>query len=259
MHRSSNVLRHDGVPLNHVEIEERRRTFWGIYYLETILSFILGRPPTISESEVDVEMPLSIPDARITPDAILPEEIEAETEDYLYQPLRTMCEQLRKIFHDLYGPNISKDRPPTELANTIGSVGGDLAGWRASLPAENRPYKSAEDPVNFAGATSEQLHFSLVYYFCQCLIHRPALVEALQRPPADVRPDDVPQRSPRRGKSPVKQFINPRAHTTSPLNDELEGYAGRSALAARDLLNLIEIGFNSTNRPSSCSIFFRKN
>jgi hypothetical protein len=172
--------------------------------------------------------------------------------------LRVMCDQLRKIFYDLYGPNVSKDRLLNELANTIGSVGGDLAGWRASLPAENRPHKSAEDPVKFAGATPEQLHFSLVYYFCLCLIHRPALVEALHRPPPDVRPDDVPQRSPRRGRSPVKQFINPRAPITSPLNEEMEGYADRSAIAARDLLNLIHTGLVPTNKPLPYSVFFRK-
>lgn len=252
LHRSANVLRQDGVPLNMVEIEERRRTFWGIYYLETVLSFILGRPLTISDSDVDAEMPLHIPDARITVDAILPEEIEAQAEDYLYEPLRSMCEQLRKISRDLYGPNASKERHSTDLANTIGSVGGDLAGWRASLPPENRPFKSAEDPANFVGAGPEQFHFSLAYYYCQCLIHRPALVEAMQRPLSDVPHGSVPQRSPRRGRSPVKQYINPKAQLTRPLNEELEGYAGRTAVAARDLLNLIRTtGFVSTNNQPS--------
>ena len=257
LHRNSNVLQHDGSPLNVVEIEERRRTFWAIYYLETILSFILGRPPTISESDIDVEMPLAIPDSRITVNAILPEEIEAQTDEYLYAPLRTFCEQLRKIFHDLYGPHASKDRQPPDLANSIGSVGGDLVGWRASLLAEHRPFKSAEDPANFVGAPPEQLYFSLAYYFCQCMIHRPALVEAVQRP-TEIRNEEAPQRSPRRGKSPVKQYINPRAHLVTTLNEDLEGYSGRAVIAARDVLNLIRSGsISATNQSSYLSIAFR--
>ena len=250
MHRNSTVRRQDGVPLNYVEIEERRRTFWGIYYLDTFLSFILGRPPTISESDIDVEIPSLIADDRITVDAILPEEIEAETEEYFYEPLRTMCEQLRRIFHDLYGLGVSNKRLPTDLSNVIGGAGGDLAGWRASISAQHRPFRSGEDPASFTGATSEQLHFSLIYYFCHCLVHRPALVEAMQRPVTDVGHVDVPQRSPRRGKSPMKQYINPRAPLVSPLNEDLEGYTGRSAVAARDLLNLIRTGFVATSQSS---------
>jgi hypothetical protein len=196
-------------------------------------------------------MPSLIPDERITVDTILPEEIEAETEDYLYEHLRTMCGQLRKIFHDLYSIGVSNKRLSTDLSNTIGSVGGDLAEWRASISAQHRPFKSAENPASFNGATTEQLHFTLIYYFCQCLIHRPALVEAVQRPVADVPHEDAPQRSPRRGRSPIKQYINPRAPLVSPLNEDLEGYAGRGAVAARDLLNLIQTGFVSTNNQLS--------
>ena len=243
-------MRQDGVPLNFVEIEERRRAFWAIYFLETILSFILGRPPTISESDIDVEMPLSIQDARITVDGILPEEIEGQTDEYLYEPLRTFCEQLRKIFLDLYGPYASKDRQAPDLANSIGSVGSDLVGWRASIAAEHRPFKSLEDPANFVGAAPEQLYFSLAYYFCQCLIHRPALVEAVQRL-SEVGHEEVTQRSPRRGRSPVKQYINPRAHLVSPLNEDLAGYSGRAVMAARDVFNLIGSGaFSATNQSS---------
>ena len=242
------MLRQDGAPLNVVEIEERRRTFWAIYFMETILSFILGRPPTISESDIDVEMPSSIPDARITVDGILPEEIEEQTDEYLYESLRTFCEQLRKIFHDLYSPHASKDRQPPDLANSIGSVGGDLAGWRASIVAEHRPFKSAEEPDNFVEANPVQLCFSLAYYFCLCLIHRPALVEAVQRP-TEVRHEEAPQRSPRRGRSPVKQYINPRAHRVTPLNEDLSGHSGRAVIAARDILNLIRSGsISATNQ-----------
>lgn len=241
LHRTSRVTRQDGEPLNVVEIEERRRTFWAIYFQETIVSFILGRPSTISESDIDVEMPLSIPDGRITVDGILPEEMEAQTDQYLYEPLRTFCEQLVKIFHSLYSPHVSKDRQPPDLADSILSVGSHLAGWRASLVHERRPFVTAEDPANFVGATPEQLYFSLAYYICQCLIYRPALVEAVQRR-TEVGNEQVPQRSPRRGRSPVKQYINPRAHLVTPLNDDLAGHSDRAVIAARDVLNLIRSG-----------------
>ena len=146
-----------------------------------------------------------------------------------------------KIFHDLYGPHASKDRQPPDLADSIRSVGSDLAGWRTSLVAERRPFITAEDPASFVGATPEQLYFSLAYYFCQCLVYRPALVEAVQRR-TEVRNEEVPQRSPRRGRSPVKQYINPRAHLVTPLNDDLAGYSDRAVIAARDVLNLIRSG-----------------
>jgi len=233
LHRNSTVQRNDGIALSFIEIEERRRVFWSIYYLDTFLSLLLGRPPSISDSDLDAEPPESIQDSRITADTILPEAMEAETEQYLYGSLRTLCLQLRKIYDELYSTSSSKGQTQSTLIASITSLDEDLANWRANLPAEHMPFQSGADTQNLVHVPSEKAYFSLAYYFCLCLVHRPALVQLLQATNEDI----PPQRSPRRGKSPART-VNPRLTGSTGF----EQNADRCVIAARDLLHLIHSG-----------------
>jgi hypothetical protein len=234
MHRSASIQRQDGVALNPIQIEERRRIFWGIYHLDSVLSFMLGRPPSISEWDIDSVQPQSIDDSRITAEGILPEEIEEQVEDYIYESLRSLALQFRKIYENLYSVTATNERLQADLAITIYNLDLDLGGWRASLPTAYRPFLSTENPETFEGASAQQVYFSIAYYFLLCLIHRPALMEATRAAPNEEWHHED------QSHSPEDQFLNPRSHLRGPGADTLKSSADRCVVAARDVLNLIE-------------------
>lgn len=205
----------------------------------------MGRPSSISDSDLDAELPESIQDSRLTDEGTLPEAMEAQTEEYLHKSLRSLCLQLRKIYDELYSPNSQKGQTQSILIATIAALDDDLANWRANLPAEHMPFHSTEDTQNLVHIPPEKAYFSLAYYFSLCLIHRPALVQLLQTTPEDI----TPQRSPRRGRSPART-VNPRLTASS----EFEQPADRCVIAARDLLHLVLSG--SIFVPNQLSYFY---
>lgn len=241
MHRTANVIRHDDVALSFIEIQERKRVFWCMYFLDSSLSVILGRPPLIRDSDIDVDLPEPKPDSKITADGLLPDDMDEQPEIFIYEPLRSLDVIIRKLALKLYGPAVSKDRGLTDLANKIGSIGGELATWRLSVPAGQTPFGTGENPETFTNALPRQLVFSLAYYFGQCLLYRPALVEATHRSAGGH--EGGSQRRQTAGRGIVKQYINPQqAAHPDPWSEDMEGFTGRSAHAARDLLHLVHRG-----------------
>jgi hypothetical protein len=220
------------VALNPIQIEERRRIFWGIYHLDSVLSLTLGRPPSISEWDIDCEQPQSIDDSRITADGVLPEEIEEEVEDYIDEALQSLSHQFRTIYEKLYSVTATNDRLQADLAITIYNLDLDLGGWRASLPTASRPFLSTENPEAFEGASAQQVYFSVAYYFCLCLIHRPALIEATRAANSEWHAEEQSQ-------SPEDQYLNPRSPLIGPGAETLKSSADRCEVAARDVLNLL--------------------
>jgi len=234
MFRDKNVERIDGVALNAIEIEERRRTFWGVYHLDAVLSLMLGRPPSFSESDIACDSPLSIDDSKITLDGILPDEIEEEVVTYAHHSLQTLTQQFRKIYNELYSTEGTMHRSQENLAVTIYNTDLDLSGWRASQPVEYRPFMSGENPEIFQGASAMQVYFSVAYYYCQCLIHRPALLEELMNSEPWHQEQTTGAVSPSEHRSSLR----------SPLfglgADTLSTYADRCVVAARDLIRLLQ-------------------
>ena len=241
MHRNSNVTRQNDVALSFIEIQERKRVFWAMYFLDSNLSIFLGRPPIIRDSDVDVDLPEAKPDSKISSEGLLPDDMNEQPETFIYEPLRSLHAIIRKIARELYGPAESKDRGLTDLANTIGTVGGELATWRVSVPPGQTPFGTGENPETFTNALPLQLVFSLAYYFGQCLVYRPALVEATHRSAGGHEGGSRRQQT--TGPGAIKQYINPQqAAQPDPWSEDMEGFTGRSAYAARDLLHLIHRG-----------------
>ena len=60
-------------PLNPIERETRRRIFWVLRKMDTYVSAVLGLPSSISDDDIDQEMPLEVDDACILEDRILPQ------------------------------------------------------------------------------------------------------------------------------------------------------------------------------------------
>jgi hypothetical protein len=74
LHRSAST---NGLPT--FEAQMRRRLFWSIYSLESILAGTLGRPVSLSDSDIDQPLPASIDDddrlANVPPETLLTTEI----------------------------------------------------------------------------------------------------------------------------------------------------------------------------------------
>src|SRR2546423_797329 len=117
--RDRNVQRMDGRLLTPLDIEQRRRTFWGIYHLEAVLSIMLGRPSTFMEFDIACELPSSIDDSKVTAQGISPEDIEDEIEVYAYYSLQTLAEQFRTIYKELYSTEATEHRSQESLGVTI--------------------------------------------------------------------------------------------------------------------------------------------
>jgi hypothetical protein len=241
MHRSSNVTRHDDIPLSFIEIQERKRVFWGMYFLDSSLMAFVGRPPLIRDSDIDTELPEPKPDSKITADGLLPDDMDEQPETFIYEHLHSLYVIIRKMAAELYSPAVSKGRGLTDLSNTIGSIGGELATWRLSVPSGLIPFGTGENPEAFANAHPIQLLFSIAYYYVQCVVYRPALVEATHRSAGGH--DGGSQRRQAAGRGTIKQYINPQqAAEPDPWSEDMEGFTGRSAHAARDLLHLVHQG-----------------
>lgn len=231
--RDRNVQRMDGRLLTVLEIEQRRRTFWGIYHLDAVLSIMLGRPSTFIEFDIACDLPLSINDSKVTAQGISPEDIDDEIEINAYYSLQTLAEQFRKIYKELYSAEATEHRSQESLGVTIYNTDLDLSGWRASQPLEYRPFMSAENPEVFQGASAMQTYFSVAYYYGQCLIHRPALVEEMGNT------ERWHQRQASAPVSPSEHRSSLRSPLFGPKPDTLKISADRCVVAARDVFRLL--------------------
>lgn len=208
-----------------IQIEERRRLFWGLFFLDATYSLLMGRPPLISELDIDVELPSSISDEKITPTEILPDDIDEEQEEYIHTQLKTLAQEFRRIYEDLYSIKVSKGRTRTDLSDSIHVLEDYMANWRALLPTQNRSFLSGQDPVAFGSAPPLQILFSIGYFYGLCLIRRPALIETT-RPLSSIWPEEVESSSVATGS---------RREGARPLKSVSEDCVTN----ARDLLNLI--------------------
>ena len=68
LHRSTKLNSFDS---NRIVAECRKRTFWCLFFMDKHSSMLLGRPSSIQDDDVDVELPMNIPDECITNQGIL--------------------------------------------------------------------------------------------------------------------------------------------------------------------------------------------
>jgi Fungal specific transcription factor domain len=180
LHREFNLRTQDSRAQNIIEVEERRRIFWSIFYLDSILSLVVGRPFTISGLDVDAEPPMSVDDGRITQEGIIPEDIggeQDEREEYLHEYMQTLSETFRQIYEGLYDARTSKNRLRWEMSEMIQALSEDLSKWRVGVPSALMPFLPGEASSSFATSAPPKIFSTFAYYYASCLILRPALVE----------------------------------------------------------------------------------
>lgn len=130
LHRKGSTAR-----LDPYTVQLRRRLFWAAYYLERAISLSLGRPFSISDRHIDVDLPLDVDDdvrdpAILTAAQSNPQDPAAKvTTISLFRALIRIRQIDSKIQHTIY----RADRPLQELRPKLDKIYRLLEEWKTSI------------------------------------------------------------------------------------------------------------------------------
>ncbi|KAI1758781.1 fungal-specific transcription factor domain-containing protein [Hypoxylon sp. FL1150] len=156
-----------------VDSELDKRRFWTAYNLDGDISIALGRPPTISDRDIDAELPLDINEDTIDKEVIrqaslrvcnIPVNPPNSLTSFIH---RTRLKQIEsEIQHDVY----RVDRPSEVSDAAINSFLDRLNAWKDAIPFETSHYVHRQESA-YEGAELYTLH----YYRCVRFLLYPQL------------------------------------------------------------------------------------
>lgn len=142
--------------MDSVERETRKRLFWTIRTLETYIIAILGLPRTISDDDINQEMPLEIDDEYITKEGIFPMpegRVSLITASNAHIRLAYI---LGRVSTDVYpAKRMQREASQKTRAYVVNNakvreVENDLRSWMTSLPTRLRPGSaSSKDLIRY--------------------------------------------------------------------------------------------------------------
>jgi hypothetical protein len=131
--------------VNPIERETRKRIFWTIRTMETYIVAILGLPRTVSDDDIDQEMPLEIDDQYITKEGVLPMPDGQISMITGFNAHTKLVQILGEIITDVY-PTKRMHKGATEKSRAyvvcdtkVRKVEKDLQHWARNLPMQLRP------------------------------------------------------------------------------------------------------------------------
>jgi hypothetical protein len=156
--------------INPIERETRKRIFWTIRTMETYVVAILGLPRTVSDDDIDQEMPLEIEDQYITKEGVLSMPERQISMITGFNAHTKLVQILGEIITNVYptkrmqrGANAGS-RAYVVCDAKVRKVEKDLQHWAKNLPMQLRP--GADSPRELLRYLS-----ILVYYIrLSCLI-----------------------------------------------------------------------------------------
>ncbi|KAH8883212.1 transcriptional regulatory protein GAL4 [Thozetella sp. PMI_491] len=162
------------VELNMLKTQMRRRVFWCAYNLDRAVAITLGRPVGITDSDIDVELPLDINDENITVAGLLAEPRVSNSEPTTTVSAAIHTIRVRHIWTRIqslvYPQRGGNDTPGFMSSMLIEGFKMELKDWRDSAPEQlqsNRAHNNA-----FGGSE----WFNLMYHHSILLLHRHNLV-----------------------------------------------------------------------------------
>ncbi|KAK4983146.1 Gypsy retrotransposon integrase-like protein 1 [Elasticomyces elasticus] len=159
---------------NPVEAEVRKRVFWVIRQMDIYVGAMLGLPQTLSDEDIDQDLPLEVDDEYITEEGLL--EVPEGTisiSSALNAHIR-LVQLLSKIVRNIYpikvkNPQGNPEKSYTVPFSVIREIEHDLETWKSHLPAFLGP---SDTPSRF---TRVQHLLRLAYAHAQVLLYRPFL------------------------------------------------------------------------------------
>lgn len=109
-------------------VQLRRRLFWTVYYLERAISMSLGRPCSISDRHIDVDLPLDVDD--YVRDPVILNSLQPPTTITtlsLFHAILCIRRIDSRIQHSIY----RADRPLQELRPKMDKIYRQLEAWKA--------------------------------------------------------------------------------------------------------------------------------
>lgn len=170
-----------GQGLDPIQQEVRRRTWLTIYCLDKLLSVAFGRPPSIPDEYIIVQLPspwISSPDTS-TPQ---PKESDMKT-DFLNVTVR-LYQIIGRSVTTQYGMNLglaTQDVDDSTAIQTASAMRQELRRWSSSLPP-HLDLCETESDILLKNTDSNRLRviLTLRYHFASILIHRPLLCATLR-------------------------------------------------------------------------------
>lgn len=158
-----------------VEGEMDKRRFWTAYFLDRDISIAVGRPPSISDRDIDAELPLDINEDTIDEEVIrqasmrvsnIPVNPPNTLTSFIH---RTRLKQIEsEIQHDVYRVDL-----PNDVCDvTIDSFLDRLNAWKDTIPYDTVHYVHRQENA-YEGAELYTLH----YYRCVRFLLYPQLAK----------------------------------------------------------------------------------
>ncbi|KAF5007412.1 hypothetical protein FDECE_6260 [Fusarium decemcellulare] len=173
IHRKSRVDVKVSNRVDHVDLENRKRTFWCAFNLNTYLSAALGRPMTFHDEDIDQELPLCIDDEQLrfglTPQPIVSgPSITSATVAQI-----KLSRILARILRALYGIH---PRSTEEHFTLAAKFSQDLKEWREHISYLLDTDGSSAMFVKLVLRQRDVL--KLAFWHAQILVYRPFLLKS---------------------------------------------------------------------------------
>ncbi|KAI9837996.1 MAG: hypothetical protein M1819_006150 [Sarea resinae] len=159
-----------------IERESRKRVFWVIRKMDTYVGALLGLPQTLSDEDIDQEMPLEVEDQYITREGILPVpkgEVSLFSASNAHTKLIQILAKVIKYIYPIKDLqyNLAKSNQSYVVSLTkISELEKDLQSWMENLPPDLRPHANASPEI----ARVQQL-LRMAYGHVQMVLYRPFL------------------------------------------------------------------------------------
>ncbi|KAJ3981533.1 putative fungal-specific transcription factor [Lentinula detonsa] len=169
--------------LSPIEIETRRKIWWGVYTLDRMLAVALGRPLGINDSDCDVEYPIDVDDDNLA------EYFSGSLMAKNNTSLMTGIIALIKLYHiggrvlrDVYAIENCKDNlepeRKAELQRMVESLDNELTQWCDDLPNDFKNQPTTDEQVSMGAVLCSH------YYSVLTTLHRNMLPVKRDQPVA---------------------------------------------------------------------------
>ncbi|KAK6509596.1 hypothetical protein TWF481_004332 [Arthrobotrys musiformis] len=163
--------RADAFGFGREEAEHRKRVFWIAYCIDKDIALRSGRPSTINDDDINVELPEEesfdgLGMVRLS---------DGRGRVNLFRRNCRFAQIQSRVYMQLYSAKAAK-QSDGELLNTIGDLDRELEEWRDSIPLDFRPEHEISDAYLDSTMPIVLMHFS--YFNCLATIHRMSIAHS---------------------------------------------------------------------------------
>ncbi|KAL1297122.1 hypothetical protein AAFC00_004700 [Neodothiora populina] len=160
---------------NPIEAEVRKRVFWTIRKMDIYIGAMLGLPQTLSDEDIDQDLPVEVDDEYITESGILPMPEGTTALTTAFNAHLRLVQILSKIVRNVYpirakDAQNSQDKSYTVPFSVIRDLENDLENWKENLPSGLDPCTDKNPKL-----TRAQQLLRIAYAHSQAMLYRPFL------------------------------------------------------------------------------------